>query len=108
MKKFICDKSKLTIKYIYPDFNNFILPNLKYVKLIDKSIEINYHLKVLFQLDKLCSVIKELDLSHTCLTDNGMLRIAKNIIKCKNLETLNLEETKMTTYNEKQQVCTIQ
>ena len=69
--------------------------------MICPSIIIQKHLKELFSLDKICPRITELDLSNTGLTDNGMLRLTKNISLFKNIEQINLEGTKLTTYSGK-------
>ena len=96
-----CDKQKLFLKFIRPNYNNFVLPNLTFLKIIENSIKIHLILKELFQLDKICSQIKELDLSNTGMTDNGMLRLTKNISVFKNIELINIENTKITTYSNK-------
>ena len=83
------------------NYNNFSLPNLTYLKITCPSIIIQKHLKELFSLDKICQRITELDLSNTGLTDNGMLRLLKNISLFKNIEQINLEGTKLTTYSGK-------
>ena len=96
-----CDKQKLFLKFIHPNYNNFVLPNLTFLKIIENSIKIHLILKELLQLDKICSQIKELDLSNTGMTDNGMLRLTKNISVFKNIELINIENTKITTYSNK-------
>ena len=96
-----CDKQKLFLKFVHPNYNNFVLPNLTFLKIIENSIKIHLILKELFQLDKICSQIKELDLSNTGMTDNGMLRLTKNISVFKNIELINIENTKITTYSNK-------
>ena len=101
MRSLECDKKKLSIKYVSDNYNNFILPNLTCLKYFDTSLEILSNLRELFQLNNLCSRIKELDLSNTGLIDNGMFRLAKNISVFKNIELINLENTKLTTYSKK-------
>ena len=98
---FRCDKQKLFLKFVHPNYNNFVLPNLTFLKIIENSIKIHLILKELFQLDKICSQIKELDLSNTGMTDNGMFRLTKNISVFKNIELINIENTKLTTYSNK-------
>ena len=95
LNNFYCDKKKLTLKYISSNFNNFVLPNLNCVKLIDESKYIHIQLKILFKLNNICQSIKELDLSYSGISDNGMLRLSKNISLFKNLERLNLENKKL-------------
>ena len=101
IKTFSCDKSKLTIRSINTNFNNFNLPNLTSLKIEDNTINIHLTLKILFQLDKICSKIKILDLSNSGLTDNGMLRLRKNISVLKNIETINIENCNITDYSKK-------
>ena len=101
MKIFRCDKSKLTLGFVSDNYNGFILPNLTSLKIVDKSIEIQKTLKELFGLNNICSKIKEIDLSNTGLIDNGMFRFTKNISLFNNLESINLENTKITTYSQK-------
>ena len=96
-----CDKKKLILDSLSSNYNNFSLPNLTYLKITCPSIIIQKHLKELFSLDKICQRITELDLSNTGLTDNGMLRLIKNISLFKNIEQINLEGTKLTTYSGK-------
>ena len=90
------DKKKLSLKLIYPNYNNFFLSNLDCLKLIETSEKINLILNQLFQLNNLCSNIKELDLSNTGITDNGMIQLTNNISLFKNIELINLENTKIT------------
>ena len=97
ISKFKCDKKKLSIENISSNYNNFILPNLSCVKLIDNTMEIHWKLKNLFLLNNICSSIKELDLSNTGITDNGIFRLTKNISILKNIEIINLENTAQLT-----------
>ena len=101
IKTFSCDKSKLTIRSINTNFNNFNLPNLTSLKIEDNTINIHLTLKILFQLDKICPKIKILDLSNSGLTDNGMLRLRKNISVLKNIESINIENCNITDYSKK-------
>jgi len=96
-----CDKRKLTLKEVSNNFNNFNLPNLTTLKIVDKTINIHLIIKELFQLDKICSKIKILDLSNSGLTDNGMLRLRKNVSVFKNIESINIENSKITDYSKK-------
>ena len=52
-------------------------------------------------MEKICSKIKALYLSNSGLTDNGMLRLTKNISVFKNIESINLQNTALTTYSKK-------
>ena len=99
MKNFKCDKTKLTLKYVRDNYNDFNLPNLTSLKIVDKTREIHLTLKGLFRLDKICTKIKELDLSNSGLNDNGMLRLTKNIKVFKSIELINLEGSFLTTYS---------
>ena len=101
IKNFHCDKRILSIKYINPKYNNFDLPNLTTLKIIDNSFEINLKLKELLELDKICSKIEELDLSKSNLSDNGMLRLTKNFSIFANIKLINFEGSKVTTYSQK-------
>jgi len=101
MKNFVCDKSKLTIRSINTNFNNFNLPNLISLKIEDNTINIHLNLKILFQLDKICPKIKILDLSNSSLNDNGMLRLRKKISVLKNIESINIENYNITDYSKK-------
>ena len=96
-----CDKTKLTLKRVSMSFNYFHLPNLTTLKIVDNTINIHLILKELFQLDKICSKIEILDLSNSGLNDNGMLRLAKNISFFKNIESIILENSKITDYSKK-------
>ena len=60
-------------------------------------MEIHWKLKNLFLLNNICSSIKELDLSNTGITDNGIFRLTKNISLFKNIEIINLENTAQLT-----------
>ena len=91
-----CDKKKLSLKFIYPNYNNFFLSNLDCLKFVETSEKINLILDQLFQLNNLCSIIKELDLSNTGITDKGMIQLTNNISLFKNIELINLENTKIT------------
>jgi len=93
---FKCDKTKLTFRYLDNKYTEFNLPNLNSVKIANNFTEVHRILTDLFLLDKLSSRIKILDLSNTGLTDNGMLRLTKNIHYFKNLESINLENSKVT------------
>ena len=97
LKNLKCDKKRLTLKHITRNYNNFFRPNLTTVKMISQNMEIQRELKYLLILDKIISRIIELDLSHTGLIDNGMLRLTKNIHLFKTIEIINLENTKITT-----------
>ena len=97
MKNLKCDKKRLTLKHITRNYNNFFLPNLTTVKIISQNLEIQRELKYLLILDKIISRIIELDLSHTGLIDNGMLRLTKNIHFFKKIEIINLENNRITT-----------
>ena len=101
MKRFNCDKKKLTLKYAYDSYNDFNLPNLTLINIVGKSIEVHRTLKEVIRLDKICSKIKELDLSNTGLNDNGMFRLTKNIKTFKVIGIINLEGTNLTTYSKK-------
>ena len=101
MNIFRCDKTKLTLSSVNDNYNEFNLPNLTSLKIVDNSFEIHKTLKKLFLLNNICSRIKAIDLSNTGLTDNGMFRITKNISIFKNLESINLEQSKITTYSRK-------
>ena len=96
-----CDKNKLTLKNVDSNYNNFSLPNLTCLKLTCVTTRIHKDLKDLFQLDNICSRITDLDLSNTGITDNGMLRLTKNISVFKKLEHINLENTQLTTESQK-------
>jgi len=96
-----CDKTKLTLKRVSTSFNYFHLPNLTTLKIVDNTINIHLILKELFQLDKICSKIEILDLSNSGLNDNGMLRLTKNISFFKNIESIILENSKITDYSKK-------
>ena len=96
-----CDKEKLKLSKISENFNDFKLKNLAYLQFVNCFYKIQYYLKILFSLDNICSVLKELDLSNNKLTDNGMLRIYKNISKLKRIETINLENTELTLMSKK-------
>ena len=91
-----CDKRKLTLKRVSPNYNNFSLPNFTSLKMTTPPLEIKRELKMLFTLENIASRIIELDLSNTNLNDNGMLRLSKNIHFFKKIETINLENTKIT------------
>ena len=91
-----CDKKKLTFKYIDSKYNNYSLPNLTSIKITFDNIEIQKDLKILFQLDNICARITDLDLSSTGITDNGMLRLTKNISVFKNIKIINIENTPLT------------
>jgi len=45
--------------------------------------------------------LKELDLSYSGLTDNGLLRIKNNIEKLNNIQTINFESTRLTLKSKK-------
>ena len=77
MKNLICDKKNLTLEGVNDNYNDFNLPNLVSIKIVDNSIKIHLNLRKLFEMDKICSKIKTLDLSNSSLTDNGMLRLTK-------------------------------
>ena len=96
-----CDKEKLKLTKISENFKGFKLKNLAYLQFVNCFYKIQYYLKILFSLDNICSVLKELDLSNNKLTDNGMLRINKNISKLKSIETINLENTELTIMSKK-------
>ena len=64
-----CDNEKLTLKHVNPNYNQFLLPNLNYLKFISSDLKINKELKKLFSLDNICSKIIYLDLSKIGLTD---------------------------------------
>ena len=89
-------KKKLSLKFIYPNYNNFFLSNLDCLKFVETSEKINLILDQLFQLNNLCSIIKELDLSNTGITDKGMIQLTNNISLFKNIELINLDNTKLT------------
>ena len=55
----------------------------------------------MFQLEKICPKIKILDLSNSGLNDNGMLRLRKNIYVLKNIESINIENCRITDYGKK-------
>ena len=101
VKIFRCDKTKLILSFVNDNYKGFILPNLTSIKIVDNSIKIHKALKELIPLSNICSIIKELDLSNTGLTDNGMFRLTKNISVFKNLELINLDNVKLTTYSQK-------
>ena len=101
MKNLICDKKNLTLESVNDNYNDFNLPNLVSIKIVDNSIKIHLNLRKLFGMDKICSKIKTLDLSNSGLTDNGMLRLTKNISVFKNIESINLQNTALTTYSKK-------
>ena len=96
-----CDKKKLTLKFVDSNYNNFIFPNLKSLKFISENVKVQKYLKILFSLNNICSRIIELDLSDTGITDNGMLRLTKNILVFKNIKHINLENTQITTESQK-------
>ena len=96
-----CDKEKLKLTKISENFKGFKLKNLAYLQFVNCFYKIQHYLKVLFSLDNICAVLKELDLSNNKLTDNGMLRINKNIHKLKKIETINLENTEITLMSKK-------
>ena len=91
-----CDKRKLTLKRVSPNYNNFSLPNFTSLKMTTPPLEIKRELKMLFTLENISSRIIELDLSNTDLNDNGMLRLSKNIHFFQKIETINLENTKIS------------
>ena len=101
IKTIECEKSILIMKSISENFNTFKLPNLTSLKYVNDNFEIHYHLKKLFSCNNICSKLKELDLSYSGLTDNGLLRIKKNIEKLKNIQIINLENTKLTLKSKK-------
>ena len=96
-----CDKNKLTLNYVDSSYNNFSLPNLTCLKLTCSTTRIHKDLKDLFPLDNICSRITDLDLSNTGITDNGMLRLIKNISVFKKLEYIFLENTPITIKSQK-------
>ena len=96
-----CDKEKLKITKISENFKGFKLRNLVYLQFVNCFYKIQYYLKILFSLDNICYYLKELDLSNNKLTDNGMLRINKNINKLKYIEIINLENTELTLLSKK-------
>ena len=55
----------------------------------------------MFQLDKICQKIKILDLSNSGLNDNAMLRLRKNISIFDNIETINIENCRISDYSKK-------
>ena len=91
----------LTLESINDNYNDFNLPNLVSIKIVDNSFQIHLTLRNLFRMDKICSKIKILDLSNSGLTDNGMLRLTKNISVFKNIESINLQNTVLTTCSKK-------
>ena len=96
-----CEKSKLIMKSFSRNFDTFKLPNLTSLKFVNSTFEIHLYLKILFSCNNICSKIKELDLSYSRLTDNGLLRIKKNLEKLKNIQTINLENSKLTLKSKK-------
>ena len=96
-----CEKSKLIMKSISINFNTFKLPNLTHLNFVNDNFEIQFYLKILFSCNNICSKLKELDLSYSGLIDNGLLRIKKNIEKLKNIQIINLENTKLTFKSKK-------
>ena len=98
---FRCDKKKLSLKFIHSNYSNFILPNLTCLNFLDSSETINLSLKQLFQLNNLYTNIKELDLSNTGITDNEIIEITEYISAFKNIELINLENTKLTIKSKK-------
>jgi len=99
MKIFRCDKSKLSLSFASDSYNEFILPNLTSLRITKDSKKVCKILKYIFQSNNICSKIKEIDLSETLLRDNGMSRLAKNISLFKNLKSINLEGSGITTYS---------
>ena len=96
-----CDKKKLKLEYVNSNYNKFSLPNLTCLKIISDNTFVHKYLKYLFPLDNICSKITDLDLSNTGITDNGMLRLVKNIFVFKKIKHLNLENTQLTTESQK-------
>ena len=92
-----CDKEKLIIRRITENFKGFRLPNLNSLRIIGRNVDIHYYLKILFSCDNICSLIKILDISDTELTDNGLLRLKKNIDKIKNIRIINISNTLLTS-----------
>lgn len=64
MKNLICDKKNLTLESVNNNYNDFNLPNLVSIKIVDNSIKIHLNLRKLFGMEKICSKIKALDLSN--------------------------------------------
>ena len=106
LKNLHCGKKKLTIKKFNENLDKLNLPNLTTLKICDESktlfpFETHLIVKKLFTFNKLCSKIKELDLSQTGLNDNGLFRLTKNISAFKNIQIINLKDCNITTYSEK-------
>ena len=92
-----CDKTNLILKHIYKNFNGFRLKSLSSIKFVI----IQNNLEVLFSLNNICPSLKILDLSNTNLSDHGLARLKLNISKMKNIEIINLENTKLTIDSKK-------
>ena len=91
-----CDKQKLTLKYINPNYNKFLLPNLNCLKFISSDLDAIIELNKLFSLDNICSKIIYLDLSIVDFNDEGIIILAENISKLKKIEQINVENNHLT------------
>jgi len=55
IKTIECERSKLIMKSISSNFNNFKLPSLTCLKYVNRDFEIHFHLKILFSCNNICS-----------------------------------------------------
>ena len=99
---FKCDKNKLTLKYFNYNYNKFSFSNLNSLKFISSSnLDIRKSLKILFTLENICSRIIYVDLSNTCLTDEGLFLLTENIPIFKKIEQIIIPKKNLTFEKEK-------